>query len=159
MNFLRLCFSTFWIGCTEVQQSSRHHGAAPNFPLGLHTSSRGHSATNRGRWGGACAEWAVIEKLPADILCPGAPTTCKETAKLMQKRAVAVKSTREWSVGTVHVMEKSKNNAGKFSIKVKGMQGWIICDLRRDNYGRDKEWVLLKKALSQDNSARRCARR
>ena len=42
----------------------------------------------------ACAEWAVIEKLPGDILCPGSPTICKKTAKLMQKRAVAVKSTR-----------------------------------------------------------------
>jgi len=87
--------------------------------------------------------WLVVEAVPVECLCPGVPNLCTQTERALKKREVAVKLVSGWERGSVHVQEKSKVNKGYFSIKVPGQRGWILYDLKRENYGVDKGWVLV----------------
>lgn len=90
-------------------------------------------------------EWSVVEKLDEMYKCPGKPQLCKETEKLLKNKDIAFLVESGWEIGRVHMAEKSKARKGLFSVKIKGVKGWLCADLRRDNYGRDKVWVLLEK--------------
>jgi len=89
--------------------------------------------------------WAV-DPLPADIPFPGVPHLCKATERFLKQKDVACKFVEGWKTGTVHdKQEKSvkKGSKGFFAIKVKGVTGWLLYDLKKDTYGQD--WVLLSK--------------
>lgn len=89
--------------------------------------------------------WAV-DKLPDDIPFPGVPELCKTTEKFVKQKDVACKFVDGWKMGKVHVKQETsvqKGSKGFFAIRVKGVNGWLLYDLKRDTYGQD--WVLLSR--------------
>ena len=89
--------------------------------------------------------WAV-EELPEGIPCPGVPELCPTTEKFLSKKDVACKFVDGWKTGKVHYKQETsvqRRSKGFFAIKVKGVVGWLLYDLKRDTYGED--WVLLSR--------------
>jgi hypothetical protein len=92
------------------------------------------------------AGWGVVETLPDNLVFPGAPTMCSGSAKFLIKKHVACKNARcegGWEKGVVYMQEKSvkKGSVGFFSLKVQGVRGFPLYDLKKETY--KKHWVLL----------------
>jgi len=71
---------------------------------------------------------------------------CKETAKFMANRTVACKFVDGWTgkrgTAVYTRQETSKKSKGFFAVKVQGVTGYLLYDLKKDTY--KKEWVLLE---------------
>lgn len=65
-------------------------------------------------------------------MCP-ATATFLAPKKLGDKKEVACKFFGGWEKGTVHMQERSKANAGFFSIKVPSKSGWMLYDPEEGN--------------------------
>ena len=71
------------------------------------------------------------------------PNICKDTKKFLEGKEVACKFLDGWKKGKVYKLETSRASQGYFSVRIKGIVGFPLYDLKKDAYKTD--WVLLQK--------------
>jgi hypothetical protein len=79
-----------------------------------------------------CDPGVTVEEVPEEV-----------TFQILKKRFIAHRFQTGWEVGGVRLVEKRGANQGSFCIKYKTDKNLWLHELRKEDYGADKVWVLL----------------